>query len=291
MGAAVLASLGFCVSSAADGRIEPHATARAYEPGEVVRFEVATDAAVSALGGTFEGAELSFVRIPLVAGEANWIGWGVIPLDAPPGRTSYALRAKRTDGSSQDSTGELTVAEKSFPEQRLTVEERFVNPPKAALKRIEREKKRLGEIYARRTPLTPPSAPFVKPVAGDPTSEFGTRRFFNGQPRAPHPGLDLHAGTGTTVVAAGGGRVALAADLYYSGGTVIIDHGGGLFTVYAHLSNILAKEGATIDAGATLGLSGATGRVTGPHLHWGARVGEAIFDPRALLDPKLFGGG
>jgi murein DD-endopeptidase MepM/ murein hydrolase activator NlpD len=83
--------------------------------------------------------------------------------------------------------------------------------------------------------------------------------------------------------------VALAADLYFSGGTVIVDHGSGLFTVYAHLSKIEVKEGATVRQGDPVGLSGATGRVTGPHLHWGARVGEAIFDPRALLDPRLFG--
>jgi murein DD-endopeptidase MepM/ murein hydrolase activator NlpD len=129
----------------------------------------------------------------------------------------------------------------------------------------------------------------VKPVPGDPTSEFGTHRFFNGEPRAPHPGIDLHAASGTPVFASGPGRVALAEDLYYSGGTVIVDHGGGLFTIYAHLSRIESKAGATIEAGQQLGLSGATGRVTGPHLHWGARVGEAIFDPRALLDPRLFG--
>ena len=132
-------------------------------------------------------------------------------------------------------------------------------------------------------------SPFVRPVPGDPTSEFGTRRIFNGEPRAPHPGIDLHAASGTPVLVAGPGRVALAEDLYYSGGTVIVDHGGGLFTVYAHLSKIDTKEGASVKAGDAVGLSGATGRVTGPHLHWGARVGQAIFDPRALLDPRLFG--
>ena len=99
----------------------------------------------------------------------------------------------------------------------------------------------------------------------------------------------LRAATGTPVLCSGPGRIALAADLYYSGGTVIVDHGGGLFTIYAHLSKIEAKEGAKIAAGDRVGLSGATGRVTGPHLHWGARVGSEIFDPRALLDPRLFG--
>jgi murein DD-endopeptidase MepM/ murein hydrolase activator NlpD len=270
-------------------RIEPHPFARAFAPGEVVRFEVVTDPGVSSLTGTFQAGPLAFVEAAREAAGAKWVGWGVIPLDASPGAASYRLTAARSDGPSQLSIGELTVEAKSFPEQRLTVESKFVNPPGSESKRIEREKKKLAGIYARRTPLPAPAAPFVRPVPGDPTSEFGTHRFFNGEARAPHPGIDLHAATGTPVVVAGPGRVALAADLYFSGGTVIVDHGSGLFTVYAHLSKIEVKEGATVRQGDPVGLSGATGRVTGPHLHWGARVGEAIFDPRALLDPRLFG--
>jgi len=276
---------------AADGTIEPRPLARAYEPGEVVRFEVETDAAVTALSGEFLGATVTFVRAPREAAGGLWVGWGVIPLDAKAGPATYRLTASRAGGSPQTMRRELSVAEKVFPEQRLTVESKFVNPPKAASARIAREQKRLGAIYARRTPLPPASAPFVRPVPGDPTSEFGTRRVFNGEPRSPHPGIDLHAATGTPVLAAGPGRVALAGDLYYSGGTVILDHGGGLFTVYAHLSKIEAKEGATVSAGDRVGLSGATGRVTGPHLHWGARVGPSIFDPRALLDARVWGTG
>jgi len=273
----------------APGKIETHTFARAYEPGEVVRFEVDTDSGVSALRGEFLGAASTFVRVSGDAGGARWIGWAVIPLDAAAGPASYRLDASRAGGSKESAHGTISVASKSFPEQWLTVESKFVNPPKAAAARIAREQKRLATIYARRTPLAPAASPFVKPVPGDPTSEFGTRRFFNGVARAPHPGIDLHAASGTPVLAAGPGRVALATDLYYSGGTVIVDHGGGLFTVYAHLSKIEAKEGADVAAGDRVGLSGATGRVTGPHLHWGARVGEAIFDPRGLLDPHLFG--
>ena len=276
-------------ASGVEGRIEPHPFARAYAPGEIVRFEVVTDPGVLSVGGVFQGAALAFVRSPREAGDPEWIAWGVIPLDAVPGASGYRLTAQRSDGTSQAVHREITVAAKTFPEQRLTVESKFVNPPKSALKRIAREKQELGAIYGRRTPLPPPAAPFTSPVPGDPTSEFGTRRFFNGEPRAPHPGIDLHAATGTPVLASGPGRVALAKDLYYSGGTVIVDHGGGLFTVYAHLSRIEAKEGSTLAPGDRVGLSGATGRVTGPHLHWGARVGEAIFDPRALLDRRLFG--
>jgi murein DD-endopeptidase MepM/ murein hydrolase activator NlpD len=274
---------------AAEGRIEPHPFARAYAPGEIVRFDVVSDPKVTELSGTFEGAPLAFSRAPHLTTDPEWIAWGVIPLDAVPGAAIYRLTARRADGSTFGVSPSIQVEAKSFPEQRLTVESKFVNPPKSAQTRIAREKKRLGAIYARRTPLAPPASPFVPPVPGEPTSEFGTRRFFNGEPRSPHPGIDLHAASGTPVVVAGPGRVALAEDLYYSGGTVIVDHGGGLFTVYAHLSKIEAKVGAMVKSGDPVGLSGATGRVTGPHLHWGARVGEAIFDPRALLDSRLFG--
>ena len=129
---------------------------------------------------------------------------------------------------------------------------------------------------------------FVRPVPGQPTSVFGTRRVFNGQARDPHPGLDLRAASGTDVVASGPGRVVLAQDLYYSGNTVIVDHGGGLFTLYAHLSSIGVENGANVEAGQSLGASGATGRVTGPHLHWGAKIGAIPFNPTALLDDRLF---
>jgi murein DD-endopeptidase MepM/ murein hydrolase activator NlpD len=287
--AALVLVLAAPVARTAEQRIEPHPFARAYAPGEIVRFDVVTDPQVTKLHGEFQGAPLAFSRAPREATDPEWIAWGVIPLDAAAGAAVYRLTAERADGSSFAISPSLPIEAKSFPEQRLTVESKFVNPPKAALTRIAREKKKLGEIYARRTGLPPPASPFVRPVPGEPTSEFGTRRFFNGEPRSPHPGIDLRAASGTPVLVAGPGRVALAADLYYSGGTVIVDHGGGLFTVYAHLSKIEAKEGATVKPGDPVGLSGATGRVTGPHLHWGARVGDAIFDPRALLDPRLFG--
>jgi len=290
LAALLVAGASLAAVRAAPDPFESNAFAREYAPGEIVRFEVDTDPGVSSMRGDFLGKALTFVPAPPTGERKVWIAWGAIPLDAAPGAVAYRLTASRADGSPVTRSRELAIAPKTFPEQRLTVEGKFVNPPKTAAQRIEREKKRLGAIYARRTELPPAAGPFVKPVPGDPTSEFGTRRVFNGEPRAPHPGIDLHAATGTPVVAAGPGRVALAEDLYFSGGTVVVDHGGGLFTVYAHLSKIEVKPGAAVAAGDRVGLSGATGRVTGPHLHWGAKVGDEIFDPRALLDPKVFGG-
>ena len=258
---------------------------RALEPGEIVRVDVSSASCpLSSPKATFLDQSVTFVR-----GGETWSGWIVIPLDQKAGRIPFRVTTACEDGSGKASTDHpVTVAPKEFPEQKLTVESKYVNPPKAALVRIEKEKKRLSAAYARRTPIPASAGPFLMPVPGEPTSVVGARRILNGEPRSPHPGIDLRAGTGTPVLAAGGGVVALAGDLYYSGGTVIVDHGGGLFTIYAHLSKIEVEEGATIHEGAQLGLSGATGRVTGPHLHWGARVGAEIFDPRGLTDPRLF---
>jgi murein DD-endopeptidase MepM/ murein hydrolase activator NlpD len=158
-------------------------------------------------------------------------------------------------------------------------------------KRLERERARLREVYRLRSAIPPPAEPFGKPVPGEPTSIFGTRRIFNDKPRSPHPGLDLRGATGEPVGAAGAGTVVIAGEFYYSGNLVILDHGLGLFTLYAHLSEIRVEEGQAVEQGEIVGLVGATGRVTGPHLHWGAKIGDRPFDPAALLDERLFSDG
>jgi murein DD-endopeptidase MepM/ murein hydrolase activator NlpD len=185
-------------------------------------------------------------------------------------------------------THALTIRNKDFPEEHLSVSSKYVEPPAEVQERLARERAEVSKVYRMRTDRIQVGGAFVRPVPGEPTSIFGTRRLFNGKPRSPHPGLDLRAATGTTVKAAGAGVVGIAQDLYYSGNTVIIDHGGGLFTIYAHLSEIDVSAGDEVAAGAVIGKSGATGRVTGPHLHWGAKIGDRPFDPTALLDPALF---
>jgi murein DD-endopeptidase MepM/ murein hydrolase activator NlpD len=254
--------------------------------------------------GTFLDKEIFFVPVS-AAGFGNsgprgadvsvsrratdWSGWSVVPLDQKPGGASVEVAGTVPGGAELRGRLSFRIAAKKFPEQRLTVDEGYVTPPPEVRERIERETRRLAAVYATRTPSAPPTGPFVRPVEGEPTGVFGTRRIYNGKPRSPHPGLDLRAATGTEVHASGPGVIVLAADLYFSGNTVIVDHGGGLFTIYGHLSRTLVREGETVEAGRLLGLSGSTGRVTGPHLHWGAKIGELPFDPTALLDPSLFG--
>ncbi|MGH7819773.1 MAG: M23 family metallopeptidase, partial [Candidatus Binatia bacterium] len=125
--------------------------------------------------------------------------------------------------------------------------------------------------------------PFVMPAEGPAGSPFGLRRFFNGEPRSPHAGIDIKAPSGAPVHAANRGRVALADELFFTGKTVVLDHGLGLFTLYVHLSEIAVEPEAIVEKGARVGRVGATGRATGPHLHFAARIGEARVDPEALL--------
>jgi murein DD-endopeptidase MepM/ murein hydrolase activator NlpD len=266
--------------------LEVIAHARAMVPGEPVRIVVRSPERLSGARATFLGADVPLVRV--AASTEAWCGFATIDLDRGPGTAAIEVTGTTANGEVVSGSLAVTVEAKKFPEQRLKVDEKFVSPPPAAQKRIEREKKMLDEVYATRTDRVPPAAPFVRPVPGQPSSPYGSRRVFNGVPKSPHSGLDLRAAAGDPVKAAGAGRVRLSQDLYYSGNTVILDHGAGLFTVYAHLSRLGVKEGDEVEAGGEIGRVGATGRVTGPHLHWGAKVGDRPFDPSALLDPALF---
>jgi hypothetical protein len=263
--------------------------ARAIAPGEPIRVEVTAPGPLETLGGELRTASLFFVKVGATpSGGERWSGWSMIPLDGEPGPALLEIHGRSAAGGRIAATRTLVVEAREFPSEELGVEPRYVEPPPEVRARLARERETLDAVYALRSSAPLAGRPFLRPVPGEPTSRFGTRRTYNGRPRSPHPGLDLRAATGTPVQASGAGRVRLARDLYYSGETVILDHGGGLFTVYAHLSRRLVEEGEDVPAGALVGLSGATGRVTGPHLHWGAKLGDLPFDPAALLDERLF---
>jgi murein DD-endopeptidase MepM/ murein hydrolase activator NlpD len=159
----------------------------------------------------------------------------------------------------------------------------LVHPPPEAELRVEQEAKHLRELWSHSAPQRLWSGPFVQPVPDPANSAFGTRSIYNGEPRSPHAGADFLSPTGRPVKAPNAGRIVLADPQYFSGNTVIIDHGLGLFSLLAHLSQIDVKAGDTVAAGDVIGKVGATGRVTGPHLHWTVRDNNARVDPLSLL--------
>jgi len=175
----------------------------------------------------------------------------------------------------------VTVLRGHFRVQKLTVDPKYVEVPPEEQERVKEDAARVHAAYAGGEP-TRRWTSFARPVAAE-GRNFGARRVYNGATKSFHSGLDMAAPAGTRVTAAADGRVALAGDLYFSGGTVLLDHGGGLFTQYFHLSRVDVKDGDVVRKGAVLGLVGATGRVTGPHLHWGARWNGARVNPEALL--------
>jgi murein DD-endopeptidase MepM/ murein hydrolase activator NlpD len=219
-----------------------------------------------------------------------------VDLDAKAGEHAADVTFRYGDGRTRSAREPVTVKAQKFPTTELKVEDRYVELSPEDAARAAREAQETDALYATLTPECYWSEPFVVPIHGAKDGRnFGHRRVFNGQPRAPHSGADLRADVGTPVYAANRGRVVLAKDLFYSGNAVIVDHGLGLYTVYLHLSKIDVAPGAIVERGQRLGLAGATGRVTGPHLHWGVRIVDARVDPFSLLklqpDPKSAAAG
>ena len=207
-----------------------------------------------------------------------------VDLEHPAGRYALKLTAKPENGADVSCNAAVTVRAGHFAVERLQVEPKFVQPSPEDLARAEKERLRLREIFATVTPTKLWEGSFRLPLDGArPASNFGRRRVLNGQPGSPHGGADFPAPTGTPVYAAQGGRIVVADALYFSGNTVVIDHGLGVYTFYGHLSSVKVKEGDVVKRGDLIGEVGATGRVTGPHLHWGLTVEGARVNPVQIL--------
>jgi len=254
------------------------AASRSSQPGELVVLTMKTGSPALSVRVHAFGRETSAFEV----GSGKWRALVGIDLDANPGPVRLEIEA-RTAGRTVGTTYELHVKPKRFPTRTLRVDEAFVNPPADVQPRIELEAKELSEIWATSSSERLWNGPFVRPVPGEANSSFGTRSVFNGKPRNPHSGADFLSPAGTPIEAPNGGRVALARELYFSGNTVIIDHGLGLSSLLAHMSSIAVHDGDHVSAGDIVGRVGATGRVTGPHLHWAVRVNGARVDPLSLL--------
>ena len=220
-------------------------------------------------------------RVPVVRDGGRWKAVVGLPLATAPGTHAAVLVPPAPAASAVEL--EFEVAPKAYAEQRLTVEPRKVDPLPEDLARIEAEAARSHEALASYSEEFVPTWRWSAPVAGPRSSSFGLRRVFNGQPRSPHSGMDIAAPTGTPIVVPAAGRVVETGDFFFNGQSVFVDHGHGVVTMYGHLSRIDVAPGDAVEAGAVLGLVGATGRVTGPHLHWGVAVNRAMVDPALFL--------
>ncbi len=209
-----------------------------------------------------------------------------IPLSAAPGTHSLTI----TEPSGVSVSHQFEVVAKQYPEQRLTIANtKMVNPDPEDLERIRSESAQMREQYLSFTATLQQLRPFLKPLEGVTSSPFGRRRILNDQPRSPHSGLDIAADQGTPVSAPAPARVALTGDFYFNGKTVFLDHGQGLVTMYCHLSEISVEPGDRVLRGATIGLVGATGRATGPHLHWSVSLNGNRVDPELVISALAAG--
>jgi len=221
---------------------------------------------------------------------ADLWGGSYLGLIAAPLRTEEVpveVSVKLIDGTDITQNLSLHVGQRDFPATRLRVANRFTAPDEATLERIQREREFVRSVLrsASDTPLW--EGAFLLPLKGVTTSAYGQRRLFNNELRSQHTGLDIDGDTGDPILAANSGRVVISRDLFFNGQAVFVDHGLGFYTGYFHMSKREVSEGQWVEKGQVVGLVGATGRVTGPHLHWALYIQGAPLDPLSLLDPAL----
>jgi murein DD-endopeptidase MepM/ murein hydrolase activator NlpD len=249
--------------------------------GSAVQLRFPNEPGVAAVEGVWQQKKVPFVRI----GD-EWVTIIGVDLDVKPGEYNADVSFRFQDGRTEKREAVVDVQSTSYPTTQLTVEEKYVELNPRDLARANRETKEINAIFSSVKNDMLWTKPFTVPIPGESGRNFGHRRVFNGEPRAPHNGADLRAKTGTPIHSSNRGRVVLAKNLFFTGNTVIVDHGLGIYLLYAHLSRIDVKPGAMVESGQVIGLAGATGRVTGPHLHWGLRIQGARVDPFALVEMK-----
>ena len=280
---AAAALLAAAVSGAADC---PQARLRISVPttkprqGAIFPVTVKSDARV--VRGTLKDGRR---EVPLTANGTGRTLRALVGIDfeSAPGPKTLRVEAVGECGDTHRASRRVEVVSGRFRIQRLNVDPQYVEPPESERERIRLDREKVARVWTAADTTRHWRGPFRKPVVSASPGDFGAKRVFNGKPRSRHSGVDLAAPEGTDVLAPAPAVVALADALYFSGGTVILDHGSGLFTTYFHLSAIDVGPGTEVAAGQRIGAVGATGRATGPHLHWGARLGGARVNPLDLL--------
>ncbi len=269
-------------------RAEPPSGLVVSKPGAVFQGGLA-ELEVSGTGLTAVEGQFGKERIAFYPNDrGNFAALLGIDLEAKPGPAKIYIKSASRTGEIREAKIALTIKAKSFPQEKFSVPPEFDQLTPEVLERIRAEQEQFARAYSASVPARLWQRPFIMPVALPVSSPFGYRRVINGTPRAPHAGVDFRAPLGTEVLAANNGRVVLMGDFFFTGKSVVVDHGGGLFTFYFHFSDFKVSQGAEVHKTDVLGLSGMSGRVTGPHLHWSARLNGARIDPFELIE-KLGG--
>lgn len=288
-----LGAAGVCAEDCGNS-VEMRLSAPETAQGTLLLAEVRSANALAEIDGKWGDREVPFWKEDGAAkagsgGDVRHALLGV-DLEKPAGKYSFSVEARLADGQRVSCAASVEVREGRFATESLTVKKQFVEPNPEQEARAKAEQQRLREIYDTVTRERLWDGPFRMPLVGNfQGSNFGKRRVLNGHPGSPHGGTDFPAPSGTPVHASQRGRVVLAEELFFSGNTVVVDHGLGIYTFYCHFSEINAKVGDVVEAGTVLGKVGATGRVTGPHLHWALEVQHARVS--ALDIVKLLGKG
>jgi murein DD-endopeptidase MepM/ murein hydrolase activator NlpD len=267
----------------------PRSWAIVWQPAQVVNgspvvFEVTAPARLTALSGKWLEHEVFF---SYDAAAKAWYGFAGVSLETRPGPYTLELRGTTARTQEISFSKKFTVRAAKYPSVAVTVAKKYTEPSKEQLARIQEDKSVKQDVFQHTDPAREWSGRFRAPVSASVSDVFGTRRTFNGKTQSLHQGLDYAVPTGTPVSAANAGTVLLAGPLYFEGNCVVLDHGQGLLTLYLHLSEIKVKQGERIEAGQPIGLSGGTGRATGPHLHLAVRWQGVYLNPATLLTLKL----
>src|ERR1700736_2763923 len=267
----------------------PHSWSVRWQPAQLVNgspivFQVAPPSRLSALTARWLNHEVSFSYDP--AGK-TWYGIGGISFETRPGAYTLELKGTTSRGNEISFSRKVTVRKAKYPTIAVTVAKQYTEPSPEQLERIHQDKTIKQDVFSHTDSEREWSGKFRPPVEAKISDVFGTQRMFNGKVQGVHQGLDYAVPGGTPVSAVNAGTVLLASPLYFEGNCVVLDHGQGLMTLYLHLSEIKVKAGDRVESGQELGLSGGTGRATGPHLHMAVRWQGVYLNPATLVALRL----